>query len=233
MADLNKSVIVRVKKNNKHYEILVFPEKAVDFKKGKSISINDVVVTDEIFYDAKKGIKASEKELEEIFGISDKSEICSLILKEAEAPTTVDMTRKDLEQKRNLIVNLIHRNVVDPSSGKPHPPQRISAAMDEAKVKIADNKTAEQQFQDIIHKIRPIIPIKFEIRELQIKVPAQYAGRAIPVIKQFGKLLSQNWESDGSLKANLEIPAGLQEEFELALNNLSKGTLEVRILNAR
>ena len=233
MVNVDKSVIAKLKKGSKTYEVLVDPERAIEFRKGKSVSINDVLITDEIFYDAKKGTRASEHELEKIFGTDNKEEICKIIIKEGIVPLTADMLRKDLDNKRKQIVNFIHKNVIDPTSGKPHPPQRIDAAMTEAKVRIDDNKTAEQQVRDVIEKLRPILPIKFEIRELSLRIPPEYAGRSIPIIKKFGRVIEENWDSDGSLKSTIEIPAGVQEELEIALNNITKGSLEVRIINKR
>ena len=232
MVSIDKAVIAKIKKEGKTYEILVDCEKAIAFRNGKSVSIGDVIVTEEIFYDAKKGTRASEHELEKIFGTDDKLEICKIIIKEGNVPLTAEISRKEMEEKRKRIVDLIHRIVIDPNTGKPHPPSRIDASMNEAKVRIDENKTAEQQLQDVITKIRTIIPIKHEIRELSIRVPTQYAGRAIPVVKKFGKLLNESWESDG-LKVNVEIPAGIQEEFEIALNNLAKGTVEIKITKTR
>jgi len=55
-----RSVIAKLKREGKNFEILVYPEKAIEFKSGKPISINDVVVVEEIFTDSKKGLRASE-----------------------------------------------------------------------------------------------------------------------------------------------------------------------------
>lgn len=233
MVNLDKAVIAKLKKEGKTYEILVDSEKALEFRRGKSVSINDVVATEEIFYDAKKGTKASENELKKLFGTSDKSEICKIIVKEGVVPLTTELTRKELEVKKKQIVDLIHRNVVDPNTGKPHPPQRIEAAIAEAKVRVDENKSAEQQIQEVITQIRKIIPIKYEVREISVRILAQYSGRAFPIIKQYGKLLNEGWQNDGSLLATIEIPAGLQEELEVALNKIAKGTVETKILRTR
>lgn len=233
MVTIDKAVIAKLKREGKNYEILVDPEKALAFRSGKSVSIGDVVVTEEIFYDAKKGTRASEHELEKVFGTNDKFEICKVIIKEGNVPMTAEMMKRELETKRKQIVTMIHRNVVDPKTGKPHPPQRIDAAITEAKVRVDEHKSAEQQVQDVIDQIRKIIPIKYEIREISVRILPQYSGRAFPIIKQFGKLLSENWENDGSLMTVVEIPAGIQEEFEIALNNIAKGTVETKILSKR
>lgn len=233
MVSLEKAVVAKLKREGKTYEILVDSGKALEFRKGKSVSFGDVIVTDEIFYDAEKGTKASENELKRIFGTGNKEEICKVIIKEGNVPMTADLMRKELDAKKKQIANLIHRNVVDPKTGKPHPSQRIESAISEAKVRIDENKSAEQQVQDVVDQIRKIIPIKFEIREISVKILPQYTGRVFPIIKQFGKLLGEKWQNDGSLLANVEIPAGIQEDFEVALNNIAKGTAETKIVRTK
>lgn len=233
MVSLDKAVTAKLKKEGKTYEVLVDSEKALDFKKGKSVSLYDVIVTEEIFYDAKKGTKASENELRKIFGTDDKAEICKIIIKDGTVPLTTELIRKEIDTRKKQIADLIHRTVVDPKTGKPHPQQRIEAAMVEAKVKIDENKSAEQQVQGVIDQIRKIIPIKHELRDVSVKILPQYAGRSLPIIKQFGKLLEENWLNDGSLMALVEIPGGIQEEFELSLNKIAKGTIETKILRTK
>ncbi len=228
----DKTIIAKIKKDNKEFQIVVHPEQASAYKAGKSVSINDVLVIDEIFEDAKKGTRASRTEMEKIFGTTDSLVIADKILKEGHVPQTEDMLRGAMEQKRKQIINLIHRNAVDPKTGKPHPPQRIETAMTEAKVRIDESKPAEMQVQAIIRQLQPLLPIKYETRELLIKIPVQYAAKSVSILKQHGKVINEQWNSDGSLSARIEIPAGLQEEFEVALNNLAHGNAEIKIIGS-
>ena len=228
MRNIDEAVISKLKKQGKNYEILVDPEKAVAFKAGKNVSINEVLVSEEIYTDARKGTRASEHEIENVFATTDKIEMCKKIILEGTVQVTAEMLRKELEQKRKQIANLIHKSCVDPTTGRPHPPQRIENAMSEVKVKITD-KPAEQQVKQIIDELKRVLPIKYEIREINVKISSEFAAKSFNTLKQYGKILSERWENDGSLNASLEIPAGLQEELEIALNRLTKGTVEVMI----
>ncbi|HLC86566.1 MAG TPA: ribosome assembly factor SBDS [Candidatus Nanoarchaeia archaeon] len=232
IRNVNEAVIAKARKEGKDFEILVDPQNAADFKAGKNISITDVVVSEEIYSDAKKGLRASEKDLEKLFGTDDKLEICKTIVKNGIVQITAEMLRKELEQTRKQVVNLVHRSTVDPNTGKPHPPQRIENAIAEAKIRV-ENKPAEQQVKDVIDGLKKILPIKYEIRELGIRVAPQYAGKSFNTLKHYGKLISERWENDGSLSVMLEIPAGLQEELEVDLNRLTKGTVEISILKKK
>ncbi len=233
MVNLDKSVVVKLRKGSKVYEILADSKLALAFKNGKSVSISDVVVTEEIFYDAKKGTRASEADLERTFGTKDKLELCKLIVKEGQVPVTAEILKENLEMKRKQIVELIHKNVVDPHTGKPHPAQRIDAAITEAKIKIDENKSAEQQLQDVITNIRPIIPIKMEVRELMITFQPQYSNKVYTLVKRLGKILTEHGDNSGNSVVHLELPAGLQEELEIALNNTTKGTVDIKLLSSK
>ena len=159
--------------------------------------------------------------------------ICRTIILEGVVPLTAEMLRKEAENKRKQIIDIIHRNVIDPNTGKPHPSQRIDASMNDAKVRIDASKSADQQVKEIIDKIRAIIPIKFEIRELTLKIPSNYASKSMAVLKKYSKIIGESWQNDGILSVTLEIPAGMQEEFEIALNNLTKGQMIVEGVRSR
>ena len=229
---MNKTDVAKLKKEGKNFEILIDAEKAQNFKFGKIKDINEVIVTDEIFSDAKKGTRASLSDLKNLFGTDDKLEVCKIIIKEGHLPITAEMHNKEMDQIKRQIVNLIHRNAVDPNTGKPHPITRIENAIIEAKVRI-DSIPAEQQVKGVLDKLKVILPIKYEVRQIMIRIPSQYAAKSFGVIKKIGKLLGESWGNDGSLNATIELPAGIQEELELTLNNLTKGNVEIEIMEKK
>jgi len=225
MVDVDKAIVAKIDKKGKHFEVLVDCENAVEFKKGNA-SLDDALVTEEIFEDVKKGKRASEHDLEEVFNSKNPREVAEKIIKESKLELTTEYKNKLREEKRKQIINLIHRNSIDPKNNIPHPPQRIENAIEEAGVKIDENKSAEEQVKDIIDKIKSIIPIKYEIKKLKIKIPAQYSAKSYPILKQFGKIIKDNWLSDGSFEATIEVPAGMQESLFDKLNNLTHGDIE-------
>ena len=228
-----KTVTAKLRKGGKEFEILIHPEEAAAFKAGKSTSIQDALVLEEIYEDVKKGKKASEHEMQKIFGTDDPLEVAKIILKEGHVPMTEDMLKKESEQRRKQIIDLIHRNAVDPTTGKPHPPQRIDTAISDAKAKIDPHKPAEAQIHDVLREISAHLPIRFETRRLFIRIPVKHASRCLPILKQIATIASEKWEADGSLVATVEIPAGMQEQLELSLNNITKGDLELKLLGAK
>ena len=233
MISIDKAVTAKLSVQGLNFEILVDCEKAIEFQQGKEIPLDEIVVAFDIFKDVKKGEHANEHEIKRIFNTENKSEVIKKIIKQGVIQLTKEYRDKLREEKRLKIINLIHRNSINPSNNLPHPVTRIEAALEEAKVRIDEFKIAEDQVKEIVDKIRSILPIKFEIRELQIKIPAKYAGKSYSVLKQYGTLLKDQWQNDGSLLANLEIPAGLQTDLFDKLNSLTHGEVESKILNTK
>ena len=233
MVDVNKSVVARYKKGKDMFEIMVDCDKAVDYRSGKVKDIEDVVAGDIVFSSVQHNKKADSESLLKVFGTEEFAEIADEIIRHGEVQLTAEYKNKLVEEKRKKIIGIIHRNAVDPKTGLPHPLQRIEMLMKEAKVKVDEHKTAEAQVKDIVRKMTELVPIKFETRELAVKLPATSAAKAYHVLKEYGKMLKDEWQNDGSLVAVVELPAGMQPEFEDELNKLSQGEAEVKILNKK
>ena len=231
MEDVDKAVVARITKEGQNFEILVDCEKALSLKSGKDIDMEDVLATTEIFSDIKKGKHAAN--LNKFFGTEDTFAVARKIIKEGDIQLTTEYKAKVREEKRKRIIDLIHKNAINPDTNLPHPPQRIMNALEEAKVRIDEYKSAEEQVKDIVTKIRPILPLKYELREISVRIPAAFAGKSLGIIKQYGKVLKDEWQNDGSLIVILDIPAGLQVELEDKINSITKGGVEITVLNRR
>lgn len=225
--------IARFRKEGKNFEVCINPDNALSFKDGENIDIREILVVEKIFSDAKKGLMAPESEIIRVFGTSDILEVAKFIIKKGEIPLTTEYRNKLREQKKKQIIYLIHRNCVDPKTHLPHPITRIENAIETAKLHIDEHKPAQTQLQDAIKKIRLILPLRFEVKEIAVKIPANYAPKSYHIINSFGKKLKEEWQKDGSLIAVVEIPAGLEEDFYQKLNALCHGEVESKVLNIR
>jgi len=219
----------RLKKGTDVFEIVIDPEKAIAARHGKA-DIREALKIPKIFSDAKKGMLASEQRMQALFGTTDALEVAKKIVKDGDIQVTAEYRSQLREQKRRQIVEFIRRNGVDPRTHAPHPAQRVEAAMEEAKVRVDEFKPAEGQVQDILKALRPILPITFEIKDIELTIPAQYASKAYNVVKQFGKILNEAWQSDGSWKGTLEIPGGLEQELYDKLNAVTHGEVIAKVI---
>jgi ribosome maturation protein SDO1 len=224
--DKVKLNLARIKKFGKTFEITIDPDKALLYKKGEA-DLREVLMADDIYADAKKGQVVSSAELEEVFGSSDFKKVADEILMKGEIQLTSEHRSAEREQKLKKLVHMINKNACDPKTGLPHPITRIELALDQGKINLDYNKTVEEQFEDIITKLRPIIPISIEKRKLVMTIPGQFTGKAYGYVKQNSTILKDDWLGDGSWKVTVELAAGMVQDFIDALNGMTQGQVSV------
>ena len=233
MVNVDEAIIARLKSNNQLFEILVDCDMALALKEGKNISLKDVLAADKIFSDAKKGLEASENAMKQIFGTSEPEEVAKIIIKKGEIQLTQEHRANLRERKRKQIINMLHVNGVEPRTHLPHPPQRIENALEEAKFHVEEFGQVHEQVQEALKKLRPILPIKFEVKEISVKIPAQFAAKSYQVLSMFGTKLREEWQNDGSLLTVLEMPGGLESDFYDKINSLTHGNVETKVLKIK
>lgn len=216
----------RIKKGKLHFEVLVDLDTALNFKKGKTDYF--ALEIDRVFSDSKKGEAASKNELEISFGTSDPVEIGKIIVKQGEI--LVDQEHRDEEREKRVkqVVDFLTKNAIDPQSNRPHSPDRIKNALEQAKI-IIKNTPIENQLASILEQLNTILPIKVEKKRIKVTIPAIQTGKAYGLIAQY--LEKENWLNDGSLEAFVSIPAGLIMDFYDKLNSMTHGsalTVEIK-----
>jgi ribosome maturation protein SDO1 len=230
MVTLEDSVIARLEYYGERFEILVDPDLASEFKRGKNIPLEEILAIEEIFKDVKKGDKASEESMNKAFNSTDPLEAAALILKKGQVQLTAQQRKEMLEEKRKKIIAKITREAINPQTRLPHPARRIEKAMEEAKVHIDPFKSVDEQVNIVLKAIRVKIPIRFEHVNVAIRIPGDYAGKVYSVISDFGKTKKEEWQKDGSWIAVVEVPGGLQESFDRKLSELTGGQVETKIV---
>jgi len=222
--------VARLKKGGETFEINIDPGKAVDFKEGKNVDIEDIIKSPEIFADAKDGELASEEVMKNVFGTQDKIKVAKIILEKGEIQLTAEHRNEVREKKKKKLINIIHRNAIDPKTNLPHPVQRIENAFEEAKIKLDEFRTVEDQVNDTIKKLQPILAIKFDHKKIEITVDATHSHYVFTLAKKYGTLKENKWLNDGSWYGIIEIPAGLQNEFFDELNSVTHGRVNTKII---
>ena len=222
--------LARLKKNGEIFEIVVEPSLAIEFKEDKDIDVRNILKSEKIFSDAKKGLLASEHKLKEIFDSEEILVVAKIILKEGEIQLTSEYRQGIIETKKKQIIEMINKNSVDPGTGLPHPVTRIENAFTEAKIHINEFKSAKEQLEDIIKQIRPILPLNFEVKEIEIKIPREHAGKVNAIVRGLVKIQKEDWLSDGSWLCIVEVPVAIQQELFDRLNDVVHGNLESKIL---
>ena len=230
MVKVEDAVVARWETQGSRFEVLVDPTAVQEIKDGKTVDLADKLALDQVFKDARKGDKISEEHLERIFHTRSIPEIARQIILKGEVQVTTEQRHQLQEAKHRQIVAYIARNAMNPQTGAPHPPARIDAAMTEAKVHVDPFKPADAQIQEILQKLRPLLPIRFDSVRVKIRIPAQHYPKVIGEIKGLGKLSDEQWLADGAWTAILEIPAGVQTELYEKLNARTRGTAETALV---
>lgn len=253
--DLGKFIIAKLKKGKAQFEMIADPERAWDAKKllagpenkekdkelvklspaqvlkNENINLTEIFPTFDLFTNVKKAEAPTEEQLMEAFQTTDKPLIAAIFLLEAEFAWTKTQRDKWVEIKKKQIITILSRNSINPQTKKPHPPQRLEKALEEAHVNIDINRTAEEQVEEIIKKIAVVLPIRMESVKMAVKVPAVYAPKAYNIVEKFAQIIQSEWQNDGSWIGMVSMPAGLQTEFLEKLNNLTHGRVETKLLN--
>lgn len=233
MISVEDAVIARLKAHGQHFEILVDCNNAIALKGGKNVELKDVLAAMKIFTDSKKGLVASESAMKQAFGSSDTEEVARQIIKKGEIQLTSEYRENLREIKRKRVINIIHRSGVDPRTHAPHPVQRIENALEEAKFHFDEFASAEEQLQEALKRLKPIIPIKFEVKEIAVKIGPQYAVKAYPIVKKYGTILREDWQNNGYYVAVIEMPGGMESEFYDKINEVCHGEAEAEVLKTK
>ncbi|MFX1311111.1 MAG: ribosome assembly factor SBDS [Promethearchaeota archaeon] len=254
--DLGEFIIGRIEKSGRSFEMLMDPEKAWEAKKlireeinkrfneGKEksrLSIDEITNNNKIdlelifesymvFEDLRRGKKATDGDMETVFGTTDGKKIAANILLEGEIQWTKAQREEERNKKLKQIINIISKNAINPQNKKPHPYQRIEKAIEEANIKIDLMKSAEEQVDDIVKSIRAIIPIRMEQVEMAIKIPSAFTAKGYNIVAQYSQIKKEEWQSDGSWVSIINLPAGLQLELIDKLNKLTHGRVQTKLL---
>ena len=230
MVSLEDAVIARLESGGHRFEILIDPNEAQSYKEGDEIDWEDSIAVDGIWADSAKGERSPENILDEFFGSSDLIEIYKRILTEGNIQLTSEQKKEMIDNKRKQILSHIVANAMNPQTGGAHPPQRIENAIVEAKYNFDPIRSVEKQVEDIVRKIRPLIPISFEKVKAAVKIPAIHVGKCYGQISGLGTIENEEYQSDGSWIGIVKMSAASYNELENLLGAVTKGSAELKII---
>jgi len=233
MISLDEAVTARLESHGERFEVLVDPDAALAISRGEfDGDLEDVIAAEDVFEDASRGDRPAESALEAVFDTTAPLEIIPEVIKQGEIQITAEQRREMQENKRKQLVQHIARNAVNPQmDDAPHPPERIESALEEAGFTVDPMEPVENQVDEALDVLRPVIPIRFDEMTVAVQVPADHAGAAQARIRQFGDLDEEEWQADGSWIGVITFPAGMQNEFYDVINEHTSGEAETRIIS--
>jgi len=230
MVSVDDAVTARYESHGEHFEVLVDP-KVMERLAPDSSNLLELMASDRIFKDARKGTQASDESLMKVFGTTDVTACVTTILRKGEIQLTTDQRRELTEAMRKKVVAEIVRNAINPQTKTPHPPSRIETAMAEARVHIDPFKPVEAQVKAVIDAIKPLIPIRVEKAQVAVRVSGENYGRIYQDLHSLGTIRKEEWTSGGSWIGVIEVPAGMVGDVIDRLNDRTKGEVEIKKLD--
>ncbi len=229
MVSLDNAVLARLEKGGKRYEILVDPDLVDQFKSDPgSVSLDDLLATDEIWHDAKGGERPTEEKIQSTFGTTELLDCVTDILTKGSIQLTTLQRRQMIADKRQQIITEISRTAIDPKSKAPHPATRIELALDELRWNPDPFLSVERQIKDAIAVLRPVIPLSFETIKLAFRVSGSAYGSVQREVRS--DVIKEQWLPNGDWAFVVEIPAGMKGEYLSKVAKRDPNT-EVKELN--
>ena len=213
-------VTAKLKVKSKTFEVSVDFDEALKVQKGTG-DITRALNSGNIFYNAREGSLASQKDMMEAFQTSDMYEVAKTIITRGELQKPQEFRDAERENKIKQVVGMILRNAVD-QHGRPYTEERIKRAIQEVHWSF-DNRPAERQMPELLEKLKTVIPIRVEVKRVKITIPARFSGQVYGLLKDYKE--SEEWMPNGDLQTILSIPAGMQLDFYDKLNSVTHGAV--------
>jgi len=214
------NVEARIKVKGKTFEISVDLDEALKVRAGRG-NVSSALNSPAIYTDVKRGMAASNAELNAFFDTDDIYKIAEIIIKKGEVQKNQEFRDAEREKRIKQVVDLILRNAVD-QHGRPYTEDRIRKAISEVHFNF-DNRSAEQQMPELITKLSGVIPIRVETKKIKLIIPARYSAQIYGMLKDYKE--SEDWLSNGDLQVVMNIPSGLQVDFYDKLNSVTHGAI--------
>ena len=226
---MDTSDAVRVSyRGDDEFEILVEPDLAKEVKlEGKEHDIKRMLFVQEVFKDADSGERASADDLEKEFGTRQVMKAAEEIFEKGDMQLTTEQKREMRKEKYRQVVDMIARRAQDPKTGNPHPPNRVENALEEAGFNAEPMKDVEEQFDEAIDMIKPIIPVSLDEKRVAVKIPSDKAGKAYDMIQKMADVKEEQWGGE-YFYAKIKLPAGALTELMDEIQEATGGAAQVK-----
>lgn len=219
-------MLVRMKKGKTTYEVMVQEGMVNKFRDGAVNRLDDVVVTQTVWLNASKGLKASSDQLKQSFETDDVQAVLETILRRGEAQESAAERKDKLDSKRQEIITAIQKNYIAPD-GRPLPVVRIGNALDQIKPRIDVDVDAERQVSAMLPKLTAVMPMKKSAGGMEgtISVPTHLAGAVSSAIRKHATVHREVYGD----RAKFDVEIHAYDLLMKDLGRVTKGQYELSI----
>jgi ribosome maturation protein SDO1 len=220
--------VAKLKTHGENFEVVIEPELAIKFRHGEA-DIRESLKSEHIYREALKGDLASEHVLQEVFKTTDSLKIAEQIIKEGSIQIDDDYKDRLRNDKKRQLIEILVKNTADANTGQPLTATRLNNALTEAKIHLDIFRKVEEQVDETVVKLKPVLPLTFERKILNIRLSANYAPKLYGFVVHRAKVVDEAWLSDGSWSAKVELPAGMVSEVQDELKSKTHGEAEISV----
>lgn len=228
---LTNVAIVRLKKGGKRFEIASYPNKVVSWRNKVETDIDEVLQTHTVFTNVSKGEVAKAKELKDIFGTDNQSEICLQILSKGELQVSEKERHAQLESSFRDIATIVADKCVNPETNRPYTVTMIEKAMKDLHFSVKPTRNTKQQALDVIKQFteKEVIQIQRAYMRLRLSIPGKEGKKLRGKIKKIAKKVEED-DFEEDLEMVVLIDPGCFREIEELLRHETKGKAQIEVL---
>ena len=168
---LTNVAYVRLRKNNKRFEIACYRNKVLNYRTKIETDLSEVLQIDSIFTNVSKGLLASAKDLMETFGTSDTNTVCRIILEKGELQVSEEERASLYDSTFRDIASLVADKAVNPDNNRPYTVSMIQNAMKQIHYSVNVSKSTKSQALDVIKRLKSVMAIARAAMLLRIIFP--------------------------------------------------------------
>jgi len=225
MVSLDDAVLARFEHSGHRFELLVDPGMVDVFKASpENVDLDEFLVLDEVFEDARAGERHTEAVIQEVFGTLNIEEIVERILTKGTIQLTTQQRKEMVERMRQKIIHSIHTQAVDPRTKLPHPKTRIELPLDESRFSVDPFKRLETQVKEAISRLKPLLPLSFENTRMAIRVPHNAYGSVHQMLREYQQ--REEWLADGNWACIIECPTAIKGDI---ISQIMKKSSEIEV----
>ena len=217
-------------------EVLGKPGNVMKYRSGK-LGFDKVLLTDEVFTDAKKGKKASLTEVkvliysynEEHTGakpteIKCMGDAARFIVDHGDVCLTTAERAQAVRARRAEVVEYIHKYFIDPKTKKTHPIARIDTALDNIKLRVDADTPLDRIVSDALKLLPDVLPLKKVLINATITIPHVHVGAVQAVVSKRVTIERQQYNADGCTMT-VSLCPGDYESVLKTLERIGKGDI--------
>jgi len=210
------TTIITFKANNIQCELLCKKETILAYRSG-ILDINNVVASDTLYTNAKKGNTLSMNDFEKIFGKIDNQTAIKLILQKGKYTLTTNEYRKQKQEAIKAFILHLQQNYTNPS-GTNYTFEQIENVLKKIKANIDPSISPTNMYKKLKRKIENHIRLK-EVTNINTTymVPYNILGKVQNILQKYQTGIE--YDND-VVKISVSLPACKTENISVAMQQL-------------